>query len=58
MVELLGVSATLLQYILSETDKDKSIQLNNVRLNQSLMTNARKQMAISRREVVGANASM
>jgi hypothetical protein len=58
MVELLGVSATLLQYILSETDKDKSIQLNNVRLNQSLMTNARKQMAINRREVVGANGSM
>jgi hypothetical protein len=58
MVELLGVSSTLLQYILIETDKDKSIQLNSVRLNQSLMNNARKQMAIGRRETVGANPSM
>jgi hypothetical protein len=58
MVELLGVSSTLLQYILLETDKDKSINLNGVRLNQSLMKNLRTQMAVGRREVIGAPTGM
>jgi hypothetical protein len=55
MVELLGVSAALLQNILTDGGKDKSIQLNNVTLNKALMINAKKQMAVARREVVGAN---
>jgi hypothetical protein len=58
MVELLGVSSTLLQYILIETDKDKSINLNGVRLNQSLMKNLRTQMAVGRRETIGAPTGM
>ena len=58
MVELLGVSSTLLQYILLETDKDKSINLNGVRLNQSLMKNLRTQMAVGRRETIGAPTGM
>jgi hypothetical protein len=58
MVELLGTNAILLQSILEETDKDKSIKLNGVKLNSQLMLNARKQMAVSRKEAVGTNASM
>lgn len=58
MVELLGVNAALLQNILTDGGKDKSIQLNNVTLNKALMINARKQMAVARREVVGANTGM
>jgi hypothetical protein len=58
MVELLGVNSILLQSILEETDKDKSIKLNGVKLNTQLMFNARKQMAVSRKEAIGTNASM
>jgi len=58
MVELLGTNAILLQSILEETDKDKSIKLNGVKLNTQLMFNARKQMAVSRKEAIGTNASM
>lgn len=58
MVELLGASATLLQYILVETDKDKSVKIDGMRLSNQLMINARKQMAVGRREVVGANTAM
>jgi hypothetical protein len=58
MVELLGTNAILLQSILEETDKDKSIKLNGVKLNSQLMLNARKQMAVARKESIGTNASM
>jgi hypothetical protein len=58
MVELLGVNSILLQSILEETDKDKSIKLNGVKLNTQLMFNARKQMAVARKEAVGTNTSM
>lgn len=58
MVELLGVSAALLQNIATDGGKDKSINLNSVRLNQALMKNLRTQMAVGRREVVGAPTGM
>jgi hypothetical protein len=58
MVELLGVSAALLQNIATDGGKDKSINLNGVRLNQSLMKNLRTQMAVGRRETVGAPTGM
>jgi hypothetical protein len=60
MVELLGVSATLLQYILKETDTngDSFKNLNLMRLNNQLMLNSRKQMAIARTEVVGSRTAM
>ncbi len=60
MVELLGTSATLLQYILLEdqTKQYKANEINSMRLSNQLMINARKQMAINRKEVVGANNGM
>jgi hypothetical protein len=60
MVELLGTSATLLQYILLENDSNqyKAGDINTMRLSNQLMMNARKQMAIGRTEVVGSNTSM
>jgi len=60
MVELLGTSATLLQYILLEdqTKQYKAGEINTMRLSNQLMINARKQMAVGRKEVVGANTGM
>ena len=60
MVELLGTSATLLQYILLENDSKQfnAGDINTMRLSNQLMVNARKQMAIGRTEVVGSNTSM
>ena len=60
MVELLGTSATLLQYILLENDSKQfnAGDINTMRLSNQLMVNARKQMAVGRKEVVGANTSM
>lgn len=60
MVELLGTSATLLQYILLEDQSKqyKANEINTMRLSNQLMINARKQMAVGRKEVVGAPASM
>jgi hypothetical protein len=58
MVELLGVNAALLQSIATDGGKDKSINLNGVKLNQSLMVNLRKQMAVNRRETIGAPTGM
>jgi len=56
MVELLGVSATLLQYILLEDQNKqyKANEINSMRLSNQLMMNAKKQMAIARTETVGA----
>ncbi len=58
MVELLGVNAALLQSIATDGGRDKSINLNGVKLNQSLMVNLRKQMAVNRRETIGAPTGM
>ena len=58
MVELLGVNAALLQSIATDGGRDKSINLNGVKLNQSLMKNLRTQMAVNRRETIGAPTGM
>jgi len=60
MVELLGTSATLLQYILLENDSKQfnAGDINTMRLSNQLMVNARKQMAVGRKEVAGTNPSM
>jgi hypothetical protein len=52
MVELLGTSATLLQYILLENDSKQfnAGDINTMRLSNQLMVNSRKQMAINRRD--------
>jgi hypothetical protein len=59
MVELLGTSATLLQYILLENDSKQfnAGDINTMRLSNQLMVNAKKQMAVGRKEVVGANTA-
>lgn len=52
MVELLGTSATLLQYILLENDSKQfnAGDINTMRLSNQLMVNSRKQMAVGRRD--------
>jgi hypothetical protein len=50
MVQLLGVSATLLEAILLETDSKPVLSVNGLKLNQQLMASSLKTMAVNRRD--------
>jgi hypothetical protein len=50
MVQLMGVSAALLEAILLETDSKPVLSVNGIKLNQQLMVSSLKTMAVNRRD--------
>jgi hypothetical protein len=50
MVQLMGVSAALLEAILLETDSKPVLSVNGIKLNQQLMASSLKTMAVNRRD--------
>lgn len=58
MVEYLATSATLLQYILLESEDKQYTTLNGMKLNQQLLATMRKEYAVNRNEKVGAYKGM